>query len=526
MFSAIRAMAWEFFRYGWLHLILSFLGGVGLVLFILVTLKVQNALVLDDPDMIKLHTIFLYINAMVFVSPVYFLLGNPARFFTLPLTSRAIALSQMIPTFLLVAGQIVLYTLLTNRIVGLDWPVVGPAIWLATTAVTFQAAIYLTQRSLWMVPLTGILLLAEGLWFKTRYGELSGTPNHFWNTVTAGEWVIMIATLAGSLVMGCYGMALNRCGESINTRTFEAWVKSWFESTPGGFPAFANGVSAQFWFEWRQKGWLFPGVVLLMFFGSIFIWLIVDRNIANLHYAFFVGGYVLALWAFISGLLFGNYGPQDSDHEMGHFLASRPMTNRKMSDKTVEAALASLALGWLFWIAGFGALHLLLNALGVAPSDKFVDEVRWWYVPATLVLAWIAMGIGMLMTIAGKGLRYFQVGVGCYIFWLIGTVALNYLSDPSWSRYFSAGCATGAGVALLVWTIWLYLEARRKRLLGGQELLLALAAYVVLAVVLVLGMGPRALTDGPVLILGLGLIATSVAPFAGAPLGLSWNRTR
>jgi len=526
MFSAMRALAWEFLKYGWLHLLLSFLGGVALVLSILMILKNQNALVLDDPGMIMLHTIFLYINAMVFASPIFFLLGNPARFFTIPLTSRAIALSQMIATFLLVAGQIVLYTLLTNRIVGLDWPTLGPAVCLATTAVTFQAAVYLTQRSLWMVPVTGILLLAEGLWFKTRYGDLSGSPTHFWNTVTPGEWAVMIAALAGSFVMGCYGMALNRCGESINTRTFEAWVLSWFESTPGGFPVFANGASAHFWFEWKQKGWLLPGVVLLGFFGFTFVWAIVDRDITNLHYAFFVGGYMLALWAFISGLLFGNYGSQDARHEIGHFLASRPMTNRNMSGITVQAALASLALGWLFWIAGFGALHLLLNVLGIAPSVKFVEEVRWWYVPATLVFAWIALGIGLLITIAGRGVLYFQLGLGSYIFWLIGTVALNFLSDPSWSRYFNAGCATAAGVSLIGWTLWLYLEARRRQLLGSQELLLALAAYILLAVTVVLGISPRMLTDGPILILGLGLIAMSVAPFAGAPLGLSWNRTR
>lgn len=527
MQAIVKALFRDIFSRGWPHLLTGFLGALAMPVFVLAALKSRGALIVEDQAMIIIHSVFLMVNGLVFASATFFILGDPKRLFCLPLSSRFIALSVLIPAFILGTGQVLLYTLIVNLLFGLNWPGLGPAFFMGTVIVSFASVAWLFARSLWILPVVILVLGGESIWFKARFGPWNAMAQYYWTHVTLGEWITMGVTLVVALWFGTCAVALNRCGESINSQKIEAWFFRLVEGKSGPFPVLESRNAAQFWFEWNQKGWLFPGGTLFMGVLGVVFWAIFDRQLPHLYHAFFIGGYLLAILGFISGLVFGNFGPQDVHHEIGHFLASKPMTNRQMAFVTLKVALFSMGLSWAFWAIGFVAVRILMAILGFEVDEKTVAELRWWYWPATLVLPWIALGAGMLMTISGYGLVFFQVVLGAYIFWLVGAVGLSFHSDGvDLGKWFTAACAVFAGLFLAGGTVWLFQRAIRLGILDFKEGLLALVVWLGLAVITGIGFGELWATHGPLLILVQGGLALVLAPYAGAPVALGWNRTR
>jgi hypothetical protein len=82
-----------------------------------------------------------------------------------------------------------------------------------------------------------------------------------------------------------------------------------------------------------------------------------------------------------------------------------------------------------------------------------------------------------------------------------------------------------AAAACFYATVAAFVAARRRRLLSGRAVFACLAGYVLLLVYLY---GASPAVDESVLThsLRIGFAAAPFAPFAAAPLALSWNRHR
>src|SRR5260370_33210228 len=86
---------------------------------------------------------------------------------------------------------------------------------------------------------------------------------------------------------------------------------------------------------------------------------------------------------------------------MGNFLATRPMTSTEMARTMLKTAGISVLAAWVLWAAAFLVIYGILLATHVVPRPELPKELGWWYFPATLAGAWLAVAV--LATIGQTG---------------------------------------------------------------------------------------------------------------------------
>ena len=163
----------------------------------------------------------------------------------------------------------------------------------------------------------------------------------------------------GRLVLrgGCRREARGRCGEySEHSRSFTPAgpaARKAARSGPGDRAASAC-AQAQFWLEWRQKGWALPTIVIMGLTSGFIAWLLCNRNPRDLFDGAIAAGAMLPVGGLIVGLIFGNASTNlGGTLEMGPFLAARPLTSPDMSRITLRAAGVSVIVAWLIWVAAY-----------------------------------------------------------------------------------------------------------------------------------------------------------------------------
>ena len=214
-----------------------------------------------------------------------------------------------------------------------------------------------------------------------------------WREVTATDVATMLAMAAVAYCVAVWGVARSRCGEFLKTPEVFRWLARLLDPAPAVGLPFRSPAQAQFWFEWRQKGWAIPGLVVVALPVGFLVWLIFNRNPQELFAVAIGAGGFLTVAGLIAGLIFGNAGPTDGRLEMGHFLATRPMTSTDMARTMLKAAGISLLVAWALWAAAFLALYAILLLAHVDPRPQLPNEVGWWYFPITLLGTWIALAL-------------------------------------------------------------------------------------------------------------------------------------
>jgi hypothetical protein len=524
-------MTWELLHRGRWNIILGPLGAIAFPTLVLAALRHDGALDPNDKSMLIMHIVMVMLMGLTcgsqFVSPFVGTRSKVGNLYAYPLRSSEIVTWKLIPATAILSLQMVVCIATINWLFNLDWPIWGPALWVATTFVAIQAALWLAESSPgWLAIAMAIVGAILGLWFKSRYGKTFSDPTHYWEHLRAVEVFTMAALAAIAYWVAVLGVARNRRGEPPFSIGLVEWLNRIFETGSSLNAQLTTPFEAQCWCEWQRKGWVMPFAALVLIVLGLVMWLFAIRDAEALFIAFLLGGGMLWLLGFIGGILFGNAGPRDDKYEMGHFLATRPISNSDLSQAILRTAAKSIVTTWLIWAASFLIVSGLIWLFGAGSKLTIPPEFNWLYFAGTLFGPWIVAGIFMSLGLMGR--PKIIVLLACIVpgVVIVTTIIAKFFLTPEAQTVLSQAVAFMGTAALVIVAIWVFIKANQRGLIQPRTLWTAAAVWAVTT----LGLALAWPLEAKPYLLGYSLVAALVAltivPIAAVPLALSWNRHR
>lgn len=527
MRSIPAAMIWEIFQRGRWQLIGGMLGANLLPVILLTLLRIEAGGEMDPIELRGVFTSLSLINMMVFAAAILASQGSPSRLYTYPIPSSTLAAWHMIPAMGLMGLEIALSNAFMNAVFHLGLPLWPPAIFTAVMIGAFQASIWWTEKSAWMPFAASVAVGALGCWYIVPMIRPLGMTVE--RELYGFEIVLLAAVVIGSYCFAVAGISRNRCGEPISSPAIVIWLLRLFELIPDVMiesRRFRSSNDAQYWAEWTKKGWAMPGISVfgLLMWGSI--WLLFVRTPKDLIESLVAGGILLSVPGMICGLIIGNLGPSDSNCDIGPFLSSRPITNIDLAKIIVRVALKSVVMSWLIWIFAFAFCYGVMLIAGYDPQKYISNEIRWWYLPATLVSAWTGVGVMATIVLTGRLKQFFQFGTVLFACYIVFVCLTKYALRHDAQVQLYEGLATVCGVALIGIAASLVVAARQRSVISSSAVALLTTFWGMLIACVVFESQQRPSIHLPIYILVAGLAALSIVPVAGAPLAISFNRHR
>ncbi|HEX4070348.1 MAG TPA: hypothetical protein VHX68_04245, partial [Planctomycetaceae bacterium] len=449
------------------------------------------------------------------------------RLYTYPIRTASLVLVLMLQAMVAIAAELVLSTALLNLAFGLQWPLWGPALFAAVLSAAFLAVLWLFEKSGWVVPAMALTVTVLGLWFKWHDGPVFGTPTRIWSVVTPGDVLTLGLTTVAAYAVAVVGIARNRCGQPPLSLGFVAWFKRTFSATtsPIGRP-FRTPSQAQLWFERRKKGWAIPATVTIGLVVGLLVWLIASRKAEALYEGLLAAGGLISIVGLLTGFLLGQVGSRETDLQIGQFLATRPVTSTEMARTILKCEATGLIIAWTIWAASFLALAETLRALQVTFPMRLLAPLGWWYFPATLVGPWAAMGLSTPLFLTGRKGFVRAIVIGSMVFAVGLMLFLRLAFSHEWQEQFFRGALLVVGIMLVLGTVWSFLAAQKRSLIGAPTVVVAASVWGALcALVAIYGISHPG-QESFAYFLAVGILALAVSPLATAPLALAWNRNR
>jgi hypothetical protein len=476
--------------------------------------------------MIVMHVVMTQIGTCIVGAALLGAQADRSRQYALPVRTSTIVTWRLLPAMAVVALQSALITTTINAVSHMGWPVCGPALFMAVAFAAICAVLWLTETSGWMLIGVACVAAVLGCWHKSRYGPAFSQPTHMWREVTPVDAATLLAVAALAWWAAVVGVARTRRGDPLPPLGISAWLERVFDAAPGEGLAFRSPLHAHAWYEWQRKGWAMPGCFLFCAVGGVGAWMLFNRDPQELFAGFIAGGGLLTLLGALGGAVMGNCGPHDGNYELGQFLATRPMTTTDMANTVLTTAARSVVVTWAIWAAAFLLVYLVLLATHVSPRPELPQEIGWWYFPATLLGPWIVVAMGATIGLTGRLLLFLQLLVGLLALWFAWLVFAGYLLSYETRLQLTHTAMALCGAALVLGTAWAFAAARRRSLIGSPAVSAAASVWALLSGCVVFDWLLHRTASLPFSALVIGLCALVVAPCAGAPLALAWNRNR
>jgi hypothetical protein len=516
------AMTWDLWRRGrWTF------GAVMLTLLalpMLILWMIGNLL----PDDRNTHLLnFLFVQT-VLVTGIGALLAlnmqNVRRLYPYPATSAALLNGQLLPSALLLAVGVVIWTFTANGLFELRWASWEPALFGIVALAAAHAAMWLCMGSLWMIPLLAVVCGVFGSWMKWHFGPLFGDPVHAWIPITPAEAIMLAGATVVSYRGALLGLARARRGEPPISVGVVAWIESLAERTPAANAPFSSPVAAQTWY-FQQRGWVAPVTVLTFISFALVIWSFVSRDVVELVAAFANGCWFISIAAVLGGVALGSVGNHDGV-VMGQFLATRPITSLDLSRRLLIVAVKNLAFAWGIWGTVLLAIMLVLRLTGHSPWTYLPAEFRWQSLAGAMLLSWAAMASVIALALWGRAKLVSQLFIGLSLGYVALMIFAKFALIYEVREALMHGLVAITGLAFPAMTIAAFVAARKRGLIEGPVAVAAIVIWIVLVGVSMMSMPTGFDLPRSSEFLLYGSLALVVAPIALAPLAITWNRTR
>jgi hypothetical protein len=543
MQSAAAATAWEFrqrHRWG-----LTALAGYLIVLATVKLVVVSTGQRVDLTDesfalviVVPLTATFMYLLAMF----TFGLSGDlaarqsmyPARMFTLPVTSGALAAWPMIYG---TAAMAILW--LATRLFAL-WPadVPVPMIWPALLAASLLAW---AQALTWMsYPLRGLRVIVTVLWlavidsvvlialqFKAREG-------------------LMLALLAPHVPLAYlaarFAVARARNGEvpdwqGLFTR------RERIADADARRKHFSSPAHAQEWFEWRRHGRLLPALVAIVLpfeLALLFVFrdtpaIIIDTLIGILLTPPFMAAFTAATVSKDNAQGRDSYG-------LTPFVATRPLTSIALIAAKLKMTIRSTLAAWLLVIIAI-PIALTLSHTGTVVIERAGEladivgrpraiVIGLLVLAGLLVSTWKQLVQNLYVGLTGReGLIKGSVFVALAFLSIIGPFA-TWVGNHEGARIARWHAVPWIAAMLVIVKLsaaaWIAARLHESRLFRGRTIVIGAVCWdaVVFAVFCLLSwLFPEILIPRYVLAL-VAILEVPLARISAAPLALAWNRHR
>ena len=460
----------------------------------------------------------------------------PARMFTLPVTSAALAGWPMLYGTVAMAGVWLATTLLVLWPSGVNAPLIWPALFVA-------ALLAWTQVAMWMsYGLPGLRVVVAVLFLVAICLNLI-LGIHF-----KPAELLMVAILAPQLPIAFFiaraAVARARHGDvpDWRGRFVRRGQAAGDLSRQRGH--FHSPGSAQAWFEWRQHGRSLPvWVGILLPFELAFLFLGSNDTPAFILYVLL--GVLLTpafMATFAAPALFKPTSQASDSRDMTPFEAARPLTSTALIAAKLKVALWSTLATWLLvlvaiplalalsgtWPAVIEQARQLAEAVGTPRAVVVVLLAFWLLVAST----WKQLAQSLYIGLSG---REWLVRASLFLGLLLVTVIVGLVQ---WAREES-------GLRVTLWNAmpwilavlvllkmsaaaWIATRLYQSRLLGDRTLVAGAAGWL-LAVLALYGLlvwfASTPLIPRYYLLLA-AILAIPLARLSAAPLALAWNRHR
>jgi hypothetical protein len=527
MNSIPAAMTWEMLYRGRWYLLLGLLGGIAFPSIIVFALSRDGALNPSEPITLMISLELMLVSGMFFGAAVFGVQTAIAHLYAYPIRTASLVAWRLIPGMALMALQMALCISFLNVLFHLEWPVLGPAMAMAVMLAAFQSAAWLTEKSLgWAIVALGVAAAICGIWYRSRYGPPLLSPTHDWTNLTPTDVLAMAAMAGVAFGVAVFAVGRNRRGESPLSVGFWQWFGSLFSNAGDAERPLHSPMQAQLWVEWTRKGWIMPIGVLLVIAVSFVGWLFSSGTTVDLFTGFFTGGYLLPLFGFVGGLALGNIGPNDANYAMGHFMATRPISNAELGQVILRTGIKSVLFAWAIWAACFALTSVYLWSTGVLGAMKLPPDFHWAYFPATILAPWAFTSSLMSLSLAGRTRYVVQlvslVPAAIILFTVVGQMFLSREVEALVARILTSVVC----VALILGAGSAFVAARRRKLIHSGTIWAAATVWVAALAFSFFEMPSSAQPLWLAYFLLAAFMAWVVGPFAAVPLALSWNRHR
>ncbi|MEO8679562.1 MAG: hypothetical protein ABI665_10980 [Vicinamibacterales bacterium] len=458
----------------------------------------------------------------------------PARMFTLPMTTAALAGWPMLYGTAAMASLWLLAALLARWPWGIDLPFIWPAM----LAAAFLAW---TQALMWMpYGLAGMRVIVAVSWLVTLDAVVfvaidSRTPEPLIAAFLAPQ--IPLAYLAA-----WYAVRRARRGDVPDWRIPVDWLGRISDVLPRRRDDFSSPASAQRWFEWRRHGRTLPGwVAILLPFELGLLFIVESPVFVSL---ILIGVLLTPPW--LASLVAGSTSRPNPDGRDSYgvtpFTATRPMTSAALVAAKLHMAIWSTLAAWLLVAV---AIPIALALSGTAPlvietAREIIDGVG---TPRAIVVGllgcsgllastWKRLAQSLCIGLTGREWLVrsslfltlsFLVVIGPVSQWIHDDRAVRAALWDAWPWIL----AVLAGFKMSAAT-WVATRLYRLRLLSDRTLMIGAAGWMA-AVLALYGLLVWVFSTPFVPSYVLALVAILAIPLArvsAAPLALAWNRHR
>ena len=460
----------------------------------------------------------------------------PARMFTLPVSTAALAGWPMLYGTITMAGLWAAAAVLALRPSGVPAPLVWPALFCA-------AFIAWLQVFAWMpYALPGLRMIVAVLWLTTIDAVVFAAME------LQVRDSLMVAIMAPQIPLAYlaarYAVGRARCGDTPDWRGVFSRLGRIAEVLPRRRGGFSSTARAQAWFEWRQHGRSLPAwVAIVAAFEVLFLYLVRHEP----PVLTMIGLAVLLLTppflaAFVS-VTVGRSSPDASDaYGLTPFVATRPLSTAALVAAKLRMARASTLFAWL--------LVLVAIPLGLTVSGRWpvvIEEARgltgFFGAPRAVVLAllcllallattWKQLVQGLAIGLTGReGLVKSSVLVRLSSLVLIGLIVhlLNISRDARILLWNAVPWIPAVPVFFKICAAaWIATRLHRDRLIGDRALVTGAAAWLaaVLALYGVLAWIFDLPHIGHFFLVLLAILAVPLARPSAVLLALASNRHR
>ncbi|HVJ67932.1 MAG TPA: hypothetical protein VM510_08115 [Caulifigura sp.] len=520
MRSIPAALTWEMMRRGCWPLAGAFIGALGLPMLIFAALQRDGALDPAAEGTLLMQVILTHVSLLALGAGTFAAVGAPSRMFTMPVSTPGIVLSHLIPSGILAAALWSVCVVVLNRVLPLEWPVSGPALFGAVVVPLVLATSWYSDKSVWLPVLLGVAAGAPFLWMKSRYGGMFSNPDHSWRQVSGSDCLVLTAMGASAYFIGLAGVARQRRQEPLRCPQFLEWLARAMDGRPAENLRFRSAEEAQLWLEWRSKGILLPGVMISFGLVAFAGWILFSRDTADLLQGVIGAGMILPLVSGIVGLVIGNYGPTDGNSVMGPWTASRPMTSQTLARVVLKTQFRAVAICTVLWQLALWSVSLIagdsVHRHDLPPSSLAAAN---WFLP------WVSASVGTLVCLTG---RSNWIGIGFTVTalsTLVTGMLIRWVSGEMASVFFQ-GMAMALSIASLGGAVMSFMAAHRRGLVSSRVVAACGLVVAVVTPIVLWQLQQSAMLKFVPALLAIAVVGWCVAPFAMAPLAVAWNRNR
>lgn len=459
----------------------------------------------------------------------------PARMFTLPVTTAALAGWPMLYGTAAMASLWLATRLFALWPSGIDVPVYWPALLTASLLAW-------TQALTWMpYPLRGLRVIVTVLWLTVIDAVVlvaleSKAPEPVMLAILAPH--VPLAYLAAR-----FAVARARRGDVPDWRGTFARPGRIADVLPRGRDRFGSPSRAQVWFEWRQHGRSLPSLVGILLPFELAL-LFVFRDTPVIVFEILLGVLLTPpfMAAFVAATVSKSNAAGSDSYGVTPFIATRPLTDASLIAAKLKATIWSTLAAWLLVLV---AIPLALRLSGTLPV--VIDGVRQTIevVGTPRAVAIALLGLTALIASTWKQLvqslyigmsgREWVVKAGVFLpltflaiifpvgHWIISSKALM---AALWN---SLPWIAAVLVCLkLSAAFWIAMRLYDTRLLSERTLIVGAACWSVIVFALyglLRWLTPALLIRSYFLVL-VAILAVPLARLSAAPLALAWNRHR